>query len=32
MSDPETMRHYPEPFDEQRTKDWIAWNLQNYKE
>lgn len=32
MSDPETMQHYPEPFDQQQTKDWIAWNLQNYKE
>ncbi|WP_289284636.1 GNAT family N-acetyltransferase, partial [Parablautia intestinalis] len=32
VSDPETMRHYPQPFDENRTKDWIEWNLQNYKE
>lgn len=31
LSDPETMRHYPQPFDENRTKDWIEWNLQNYK-
>lgn len=31
FSDPETMRHYPKPFDENRTKDWIEWNLQNYK-
>ena len=23
FSDPETMRHYPKPFDENRTKDWI---------
>ena len=29
MSDPETMRHYPAPFDADRTKRWIAWNLEN---
>ncbi len=32
MSDAETMRHYPKPFDEERTKNWIEWNLKNYKE
>lgn len=32
MSDPETMKHYPEPFDEERTRNWIEWNIQNYKE
>lgn len=32
LSDPETMRHYPQPFDAERTKGWIEWNLQNYKE
>ena len=31
MSDPETMQHYPAPFDEERTKGWISWNLDNYK-
>ena len=31
VSDPETMQHYPAPFDEQRTQAWIAWNLENYK-
>ena len=30
MSDPETMQHYPEPFDEERTGHWIEWNLENY--
>ncbi len=30
MSDPETMRHYPAPFDEARTRRWIEWNLDNY--
>ena len=31
MSDAETMQHYPAPFDEERTKGWINWNLDNYK-
>ena len=31
LSDPETMQHYPAPFDEERTRDWIAWNLDNYE-
>lgn len=31
MSDPETMQHYPAPFDEDRTKRWITWNLDNYE-
>ena len=31
VSDPETMRHYPKPFDEERTRGWIEWNLENYK-
>lgn len=30
LSDPETMRHYPAPFDEDRTRRWIEWNLENY--
>ena len=32
VSDTETMRHYPEPFDEARTRNWIEWNLKNYAE
>ena len=32
MSNPETMQHYPKPFDAEGTKGWIEWNLQNYKE
>lgn len=31
VSYPETMRHYPKPFDEERTRGWIEWNLENYK-
>ncbi|MBQ9252223.1 MAG: GNAT family N-acetyltransferase [Clostridia bacterium] len=30
LSDPETMRHYPAPFDADRTRRWIEWNLENY--
>ena len=30
MSDPETMAHYPAPYDEARTRRWIDWNLENY--
>ncbi|MCQ2612058.1 MAG: GNAT family N-acetyltransferase [Treponemataceae bacterium] len=32
LSDAETMQHYPAPFDETRTKNWILWNLDNYRE
>ena len=32
MSDKETMQHYPKPFDEQRIKGWIEWNLRNYRQ
>ncbi|MDD3415895.1 MAG: GNAT family N-acetyltransferase [Lachnospiraceae bacterium] len=31
LSDPETMQHYPKPFDQERTKRWIEWNLENYE-
>lgn len=24
LSDPETMQHYPAPFDEERTRGWIS--------
>ena len=30
LSDPETMRHYPAPYDEAGTRHWIEWNLENY--
>ena len=32
ISDPETMRHYPKPYDEAGTNRWIQWNLNNYRE
>lgn len=31
LSDPETMQHYPKPYDAAGTKRWIDWSLQNYK-
>ena len=31
VSDKETMQHYPVPFDEDKTRNWIKWNLDNYK-
>ena len=31
ISDPETMRYYPAPFSEQRTRDWIKWCLGSYE-
>ena len=31
LSDAETMRHYPKPYDEEMTKHWIEWNIQNYQ-
>lgn len=30
MSDEETMKHYPSPFDKDRTRGWITWNIGNY--
>ena len=32
LSDAETMRHYPKPYDEDGTRRWIIWNLGNYLE
>lgn len=31
LSDEETMKHYPKPFDEKKVKDWIRWNISNYE-
>lgn len=31
LSDEETMKHYPRPFDEQKVRDWIQWNICNYQ-
>lgn len=31
LSDSETMQHYPAPFDADRTRGWITWNIENYR-
>ena len=31
LSDPETMQHYPKPYDADGTLRWINWNLNNYE-
>ena len=31
LSDPETMQHYPAPYDAEKTRNWITWNLDNYE-
>ena len=31
ISDEETMKHYPKPFDKDKVKNWIEWNIENYK-
>lgn len=30
LSDQETMQYYPKPFDLDKTKSWVEWNLDNY--
>lgn len=32
LTDPETMKHYPKPYDEAGVKRWLDWSLNNYKE
>jgi RimJ/RimL family protein N-acetyltransferase len=31
LSDPESMKHYPGPFTHEKSKQWIEWNLDNYR-
>lgn len=31
LSDPETMQHYPRPYNSEETRRWINWNLDNYR-
>ncbi len=30
LSDPETMKHYPRPYDKKGTARWLDWSLDNY--
>ena len=31
LSDKETRQYYPKPFDIEKTRSWITWNLDNYQ-
>jgi RimJ/RimL family protein N-acetyltransferase len=31
LSDPETMKHYPKPYDDKGTMRWLNWSFDNYK-
>ena len=31
LSDPETMAHYPSPYDADGTVRWLKWSLDNYQ-
>ena len=31
LSDPITMAHYPKPYNEDGTRRWLAWSMDNYK-
>ena len=30
LSDPDSMKYYPEPFSADKVKKWIQWNIDNY--
>ena len=32
LSDGQTMKYYPKPYDEKGTARWIEWSLENYKD
>ena len=32
LSDPETMKHYPKPYDEKGTIRWLEWSINNYRQ
>ena len=31
LTDPETMQHYPKPYDDAGVQRWIDWTLDNYR-
>jgi len=31
LGDPKSMAHYPQPFSYDKTRRWIAWNIENYE-
>lgn len=32
LSDPQSMKYYSAPFTYEKCRQWIQWNLDNYKE
>ncbi|TQS76214.1 GNAT family N-acetyltransferase [Ornithinibacillus gellani] len=32
LSDSESMQYYPHPFNQGEVKNWIKWNVENYKQ
>ena len=32
LSDKETMKYYPKPYDKNGTQRWLDWSMKNYKE
>lgn len=32
LSDPESMQYYSHPFNQEEVKNWIKWNMKNYKQ
>ncbi|HYP22566.1 MAG TPA: GNAT family N-acetyltransferase [Actinomycetota bacterium] len=32
LGDAETMQYYPAPFTRERSRQWIVWNLANYRD
>jgi len=31
LTDPESMKYYPEPFSLEKVEKWIQWNMDNYE-
>lgn len=31
ISDPETMKYYPRPYDENGVQRWLDWSMENYR-
>lgn len=30
LSDPESMKHYPQPYSLEKSEKWVKWNINNY--
>ena len=31
LSDPQTMRYYPRPYDDDGVRKWLHWSMENYR-